>query len=693
MEIDQSKYYIEEEQIPEDDNLSSILSVKIEDLPSPSKCDELDALTLRVEETIGDSLAKEKCGALTVPNSQFSPPSIDQFLRNYLQENGFLETLNVFQAEWFKLLHKGLLNTEESPVADIYLQNNELRNSIKDIRSENLDLKNSVLKLEDELRKIKNERDYHMIKHRQTLQDKEKLLCDIKRVKEHYAEYEPILRLLRQKYETAMKEKTLHRIERDRAMNQVEGLRHALTSLQKLGITSNDLNDVDNLNMDQSMPEKKITNVQVRQSNVGIDQKCKKIPIKTEEFILNSKLGKSVKRTGFCDLSIDRKVNPLLAKLTNHSYKFIRLDNRKLDMSIHAHDATVSKFPRSTNDWLSSVDFHPQEEILATGNGKGCIQIWKIHLTDDKMTEQNHCKRIGLLRQHAGAVWSINWHWTGTYLASSGMDNTIRLWNVEYAIMSYKMNKNLLSTHPTTSYCTILRGHSKSVNSVQFLPYGNILVTGSSDKTVCLWDGRTGLCEHTFLGHTHSINNAIFNQQGVNVISCDSGGYIRLWDLRKMEKFSFETNLPTITTKIHQNLMSTSTISVNNNKNDVENNNFPICFDLNKTQKIDRFNRHPHVQPPSYHHHHPPPPPPVSHHQNVSILQRNKMGINQLAVDLSSEYIVAGCDDAKIYCIEISTGQISTLQGHDDSIQSIVLDYVTGYLYSSSTDQKICSWI
>ncbi|KAH8878442.1 Sperm-associated antigen 16 protein [Schistosoma japonicum] len=642
MEIDHSKYYLEEEQIPEDDHLSSIVSVNIEDLPSPSKDDELDPLILRVEETTGDSLAKEKCETLTAPNLQFSHPSVDQFLRNYLQENGFLETLNIFQAEWFKFLHKGLLNAEGSPVADIYLQNSELRNIIKDIRSENQDLKNSVLKLDDEVRKIKNERDYHMIKHRQTLQEKEKLLCDIKRVKEHYAEYEPILRLLRQKYETAVKEKTLHRIERDRAMNQVEGLRHALTSLQKLGITSNDSNDVDNFNMDQTMPEKNIANVTTRQSNMEIDQKCKKNFMKTDEFNLNSKLGKSVKRNGFCDLPVDRKVNPLLAKLTNHSYKFTRLDNRKLDMSIHAHDAT----------------------------------IWKIFLTDDKMTEQNHCKRIGLLRQHAGAVWSINWHWTGTYLASSGMDNTIRLWNVEYAIMSYKMNRNLLSTHSTTSYCTILRGHSKSVNSVQFLPYGNILVTGSSDKT--------GLCEHTFLGHTHSINNAIFNQQGLQVISCDSGGYIRLWDLRKMEKFSFEINLPTITTKIHQNLMTTSTISVNSN-NDVENKNFPICFDLNKTRKIDRFNRHLHA-----------PPRPVNQHQNASILQygqRNRMGVNQLAIDLSSEYIVAGCDDAKIYCIEISTGQISTLQGHDDSIQSIVLDYVTGYLYSSSADQKICSWI
>ncbi|KAH9588540.1 Sperm-associated antigen 16 protein, variant 3 [Schistosoma haematobium] len=193
-------------------------------------------------------------------------------------------------------LHKGLLNKEAAPVPDIYVQNDELRNMIEDIRSENLTLKNSVLKLSDELKKVKNERDYHMIKHRQTLQDKEKLHCDVKRVKEHYAEYEPILRLLRQKYETAIKEKTLHRIERDKAMNQVEGLRHALTSLQKLGITSNDANDIENVDLNHKITEKRLENTTSRQNKKETDQKCKKNYMRSEKFNIQTKLDHNLKR-------------------------------------------------------------------------------------------------------------------------------------------------------------------------------------------------------------------------------------------------------------------------------------------------------------------------------------------------------------------------------------------------------------
>jgi WD40 repeat protein len=36
-----------------------------------------------------------------------------------------------------------------------------------------------------------------------------------------------------------------------------------------------------------------------------------------------------------------------------------------------------------------------------------------------------------------------------------------------------------------------LRGHADSVNSVEFLPFSNTILTSSADKTLSLWDGRT----------------------------------------------------------------------------------------------------------------------------------------------------------------------------------------------------------
>lgn len=52
------------------------------------------------------------------------------------------------------------------------------------------------------------------------------------RLKRHYAQYEPTLQQLKKKYEVAMKEKMLSKLERDRAMGQVTGLQSTLKSME-----------------------------------------------------------------------------------------------------------------------------------------------------------------------------------------------------------------------------------------------------------------------------------------------------------------------------------------------------------------------------------------------------------------------------------------------------------------------------
>lgn len=50
------------------------------------------------------------------------------------------------------------------------------------------------------------------------------MIVDIKRLKKHYETYEPTLNELRHKYESAMKEKMLMRLERDRMAARLAAL-------------------------------------------------------------------------------------------------------------------------------------------------------------------------------------------------------------------------------------------------------------------------------------------------------------------------------------------------------------------------------------------------------------------------------------------------------------------------------------
>lgn len=58
------------------------------------------------------------------------------------------------------------------------------------------------------------------------------------------------------------------------------------------------------------------------------------------------------------------------------------------------------------------------------------------------------------------------------------------------------------------------------------------LATASSDKTVSIWDARTGLSTSTFYGHRNSCNSVCYNLMGTMIASSDADGAVKLWDTR-----------------------------------------------------------------------------------------------------------------------------------------------------------------
>ena len=83
-----------------------------------------------------------------------------------------------------------------------------------------------------------------------------------------------------------------------------------------------------------------------------------------------------------------------------------------------------------------------------------------------------------------------------------------------------------------------LRGHVDSINEIAWQPYSNNLASASSDKTVSVWDARTGLCSQTFYGHSNSVNSVSFSLQGDMLSSCDADGTVKLWDIRMVQELA-----------------------------------------------------------------------------------------------------------------------------------------------------------
>ena len=69
------------------------------------------------------------------------------------------------------------------------------------------------------------------------------------------------------------------------------------------------------------------------------------------------------------------------------------------------------------------------------------------------------------------------------------------------------------------------------VNCLALLPDGNTAVTAEADKTLKLWDLRTGRHLHTFRGHGESVNYVSISPDGDSMLSASNDGTVRVWDL------------------------------------------------------------------------------------------------------------------------------------------------------------------
>ena len=74
-----------------------------------------------------------------------------------------------------------------------------------------------------------------------------------------------------------------------------------------------------------------------------------------------------------------------------------------------------------------------------------------------------------------------------------------------------------------------LSGHTDWITSVAFSPGGSTLASASRDKTIRLWDVRTGADLQTLSGHTGWVNSIAFSPDGFILASGSSDGMILLW--------------------------------------------------------------------------------------------------------------------------------------------------------------------
>jgi WD40 repeat protein/serine/threonine protein kinase len=118
------------------------------------------------------------------------------------------------------------------------------------------------------------------------------------------------------------------------------------------------------------------------------------------------------------------------------------------------------------------------------------------------------------LKGHIGTVWAVTFSTDGCYALSGSSDKTIRLWDVE-----------------TGQEVRRFEGHTGWVFAVAFSPDGRYALSGSSDHTVRLWEVATGREVRRFERHTGDVHSVAFSPDGRYALSGGKDRIVRMWDV------------------------------------------------------------------------------------------------------------------------------------------------------------------
>lgn len=169
--------------------------------------------------------------------------------------------------------------------------------------------------------------------------------------------------------------------------------------------------------------------------------------------------------------------------------------------------------------------WEPAYPLIVTGSRDHSLRIWRLPSIFDDTYRPNHVciadenltladakenpYHLHLLAGHAAAVRALSA--SGKLMVSGSYDNTVRVWDIVAGTCRH-----------------IMRGHEEKVYSVAIDAKRNRCASGSLDTHVRLWDIEHGTCLFVLKGHTSLVG--LLGLSHHHVISAAADSTLRVWN-------------------------------------------------------------------------------------------------------------------------------------------------------------------
>lgn len=172
---------------------------------------------------------------------------------------------------------------------------------------------------------------------------------------------------------------------------------------------------------------------------------------------------------------------------------------------------SVSYLPAQDSD-IRALSVNHKDHQVAAGSSDGKIRIFN-STTGEEST--------GFVA-HTTTVFGLGWFPDGQHFVSCGRDAKLKLWNCE-SVNQPELEKEIPA-------------HLFGIHDVKVHPSKPILATGSTDKTIKIWDAENlkllrVLDKSRHAGHGHSINQILWLGKRELLLSCSDDRTISAWDI------------------------------------------------------------------------------------------------------------------------------------------------------------------
>ena len=245
-----------------------------------------------------------------------------------------------------------------------------------------------------------------------------------------------------------------------------------------------------------------------------------------------------------------------------------------LDKKVHIWDAATGKLLltyRGHRAQVYTVAWSPDGQHIASAGNDGVVHIWAAATGKQAFTYPNHPyqvhtvawspdgKRVAsggldrtihvwevtpgdkvlIHRTPATSVNALAWSPDGAYIASAWNDQTVEIWDI-----TKEQSKNFFLALFASRSSWTYNKHAARVNAIAWSPNGKYIASGSTDKTVKVWDPITGNQVFMYRNRSASVNAVAWSPDSRRIASGSNDKTVRVWDdIKKNSIFTYHGHI------------------------------------------------------------------------------------------------------------------------------------------------------